>query len=103
MENIPESLSFDSEFKIPGMENDQENDGGFTKDNLMNWTTTVNSNGTANQENESGFGQVKQKLDDGSVSEMKRQMWTAMFGPDVESKGSYHGFSSNLSKDTRKK
>ena len=103
MENIPESLSFDSEFKIPGMENDQENDGVFTKENLMNWTTTVNSNGTANQENESGFGQVEQKLDDESVTEMKRQMWTAMLGPDVESKGSCHGFSSNLSKDTRRK
>ena len=102
MENIPESLSFDSEFKIPGMENDQENDSGFTKENLMNWTTTVNSNGTANQENESGFGQVEQKLDE-SVPEMKRQMWTAMLGPDVESKSSYHGFSSNLSKDSRRK
>ena len=103
MENIPESLSFDSEFKIPGMENDQENDGGFTKGNLMNWTMNVNSNGTTNQEDKSGFGQVEQKLDE-SVTEMKQQMWTAMLGPDVESKGSYQrGFCSNESRYSKKK
>ena len=96
MENIPESLSFDSEFKIPGMENDQENEGGFTKENLMNWTTAANSNGTTNQEDNSGFGRMEQKLDE-SVTEMKRQMWSAMLGPEVESKGRCLVFSSNMS------
>ena len=96
MENIPESLSFDSEFKIPDMENNQENEGGFTKENLMSWTA-ANSNGTTNQEEgNSGFGRMEQKLDE-SVTEMKRQMWSAMLGPEVETKGRCLAFSSNMS------
>ena len=94
MENIPESLSFDSEFKIPGMEESGEQDGSSALKSLMNWEANMNPNGaptttTSHEEKKPDLLDM-----DESVTEMKRQMLSAMLGP-VDDKGQLLKYYSN--------